>query len=197
MRDGALRGLAPHRDQLQYVGRCRTAKERLPRRYFRLSLVLSFRSSFNGGGVRSSTTAQCTLSRRSSISGSCPLLTFERRSWAQWPWACLRPCPAADREAVARRGRAERAGACDAPLPTRPARAVAIPFSFASQGRLSGDGANGRFGPRPGCRRPAAANGAAANAARWRASRNSGRRRGCNSGENSLPSVRRLGLCER
>ena len=25
---------------------------------------------------------------------SCPLLAFERRSWAQWPWACLRPCPA-------------------------------------------------------------------------------------------------------
>jgi hypothetical protein len=35
----------------------------LPRRYFRLSFVLSFRSSFQGGGVRSSTTAQCTLSR--------------------------------------------------------------------------------------------------------------------------------------
>src|SRR6516164_6851874 len=33
-----------------------------PRRYFRLSLVLSFRSSVHGGGVRSSTTAQCTLS---------------------------------------------------------------------------------------------------------------------------------------
>src|SRR5271165_6871659 len=25
---------------------------------------------------------------------SCPLLAFERRSWAQWPWVCLRPCPA-------------------------------------------------------------------------------------------------------
>ena len=30
-------------------------------------------------------------------SGSCPVmsvLAFERTSWAQWPWACLRPCPA-------------------------------------------------------------------------------------------------------
>src|SRR5208283_1264064 len=50
----------------------------LPRRYFRLSLVLSLRSSFHGGGVRSSTTAQCTLSRSSSISGSCPVMSAPR-----------------------------------------------------------------------------------------------------------------------
>src|SRR4029077_2679298 len=42
----------------------------LPRRYLRLSFVLSFRSSFHGGGVRSSTTAICTLLRSSPISGS-------------------------------------------------------------------------------------------------------------------------------
>jgi hypothetical protein len=33
--------------------------------------VLSFRSSFHASGLRSSTTAQWTLSRNSSISGSC------------------------------------------------------------------------------------------------------------------------------
>ena len=42
------------------------------------------------------------------------------------------PAPPADREAVALQGRAERAGACDAPLAARPALAVAIPLSFAS-----------------------------------------------------------------
>ena len=50
----------------------------LPRRYFRLSFVLSFRSSFQHGGVRSSTTAQCTLSRNSSISGSCRVISTPR-----------------------------------------------------------------------------------------------------------------------
>src|SRR5208283_303206 len=50
----------------------------LPRRNFRLSFVLSFRSSFHGGGVRSSTTAQCTLPRSSSISGSCPVISAPR-----------------------------------------------------------------------------------------------------------------------
>ena len=42
------------------------------------------------------------------------------------------PALSADREAVALQGRAERAGACDAPLAARPAPAVAIPLSFAS-----------------------------------------------------------------
>ena len=42
------------------------------------------------------------------------------------------PAPPADREAVALKRRAERAGACDAPLAARPAAAVAIPLSFAS-----------------------------------------------------------------
>src|ERR1700733_708253 len=65
---------------------------------FRLSFVLSFRSSFQGGGVRSSTTAQCTFSRNSSISGSC-LLISAPRVWAQ-ERGCLAvglssplPCP--------------------------------------------------------------------------------------------------------
>ncbi len=45
------------------------------------------------------------------------------------------PALPADREAVALQGRAERAGACDAPLAARPALAVAIPFSFASHAK--------------------------------------------------------------
>ena len=44
------------------------------------------------------------------------------------------PCPR-DREAVALQGRAERAGACDAPLAARPALAVAIALSFASHAK--------------------------------------------------------------
>src|SRR5271166_3004611 len=28
------------------------------------------------------------------VSGHVRSSRFERRSWAQWPWACLRPCPA-------------------------------------------------------------------------------------------------------
>ena len=39
----------------------------------------------------------------------------------------LAPALPADREAVALQGRAERAGACDAPFAARPALAVAIP----------------------------------------------------------------------
>src|SRR5271166_5559571 len=111
----------------------------LPRRYFRLSFVLSFPSSFQGGGVRSSTTAQCTLSRSSSISGSCPVMSAPR---VLSPGAGLNglglvfaPAPPADREAVALQGRAERAGACDAPFAARPAPAVAIPLSFASHAK--------------------------------------------------------------
>jgi hypothetical protein len=45
------------------------------------------------------------------------------------------PALPADREAGALQGRAERAGACDAPLSARPALAVAIPFSFASHAK--------------------------------------------------------------
>src|SRR5271169_2267439 len=37
------------------------------------------------------------------------------------------PALPADREVIALQGRAERAGACDAPLPARPALAVTIP----------------------------------------------------------------------
>src|SRR5271166_475377 len=111
----------------------------LPRRYFRLSLVLSFRSSFHGGGVRSSTTAQCTLSRRSSISGSCPVMSAPRVLSAgaglNGLGLVFAPAPAADREAVALQGRAERAGACDAPFAARPTLAVAISLSFASHAK--------------------------------------------------------------
>ncbi len=52
-----------------------------------------------------------------------------------------------DREAVALQGRAERAGACDAPLTARPALAVASLSPSLLTRRLSGDGANKKFGP--------------------------------------------------
>ena len=111
----------------------------LSRRYFRLSLVLSFRSSFHGGGVRSSTTAQCTLSRSSSISGSCPVMSAPRVLSAgaglNGLGLVFAPALPADREAVALQGRAERAGACDAPFAARPATAVAIPLSFTSHAK--------------------------------------------------------------
>ena|SRR5208337_793758 len=45
------------------------------------------------------------------------------------------PALPADREVVALQGRAERAGACDAPLSARLALAVAIPYSFASHAK--------------------------------------------------------------
>src|SRR5271166_2211747 len=114
----------------------------LPRRYFRLSFVLSFRSSFQGGGVRSSTTAQCTLWRRSSISGSCPVMSAPRVLSAgaglNGLGLVFAPARPADREAGALQGRAERAGACDAPLSARPALAVAILLSLALQEEVRG-----------------------------------------------------------
>jgi len=103
----------------------------LPRRYFRLSLVLSFRSSFHGGGgplqhhgamhlvaqfldfrVGSGHVRSSRLSAGAGLNGLGLVLA---------------PAPAADREAVALQGRAERAGACDAPFAARTAPAVAIP----------------------------------------------------------------------
>jgi hypothetical protein len=101
----------------------------LPRRYFRLRFVLSFRSSFQHGGVHSSTTAQCTFSRNSSISWSYRVMytpRVERRSWVVRPWACLRPCPAPKpRDGRAARARGTR-GSLRRTLVARPALAVAI-----------------------------------------------------------------------
>ena len=58
--------------------------------------------------------------------GSYPLLAFERRSWAVWPWACLRPCPALKpRDRRATRARGTR-GSLRRTLVARPALAVAI-----------------------------------------------------------------------
>ena len=48
------------------------------------------------------------------------------------------PALPADREAVGPQGRAERAGAPRQPLAARPALAVAIPLSFASQAKAQG-----------------------------------------------------------
>src|ERR1700722_5739207 len=58
--------------------------------------------------------------------GSCPLLAFERRSWAAWPCACFRPCPAPKpRDRRAARARGTR-GSLRRTLVARPALAVAI-----------------------------------------------------------------------
>ena len=58
--------------------------------------------------------------------GSYPLLAFERRSGAVWPWACLRPCPAPKpRDRRAARARGTR-GSLRRTLVARPALAVAI-----------------------------------------------------------------------
>src|SRR5271166_2354884 len=80
----------------------------LPRRYFRLSFVLSFQSSFQGGGVRSSTTPQCTLSRSSLISGSYPVMSAPRIRAQELGWHTFGfsgPCPSRQ----PRGGRAARA----------------------------------------------------------------------------------------
>ena len=102
----------------------------LPRRYFRLSFVLSFRSSFQHGGVRSSTRAQRTsraIPRFRGHAGSYSLLAFERRSWAVWPWACFRPCPAPKpRDRRAARARGTR-GSLRRTLVARPTLAVSVP----------------------------------------------------------------------
>ena len=77
---------------------------------------------FQGGGVRSSTTPQCTLSRSSLISGSCPVMSAPRIRAQELGWHTFGfsgPCPSANREAVALQGRAVRAGACDTPLSAR------------------------------------------------------------------------------
>src|SRR5271166_5305633 len=73
------------------------------------------------------------------------------------------PALPGDREAVALQGRAERAGACDAPLAARPALAVAIALSFASHAKAHRRRREQEIGPMSrGVRRPAAANGPAA-----------------------------------
>ena len=64
------------------------------------------------------------------MSGHVRSSRFKRRSWARWPWDCLRPCPARR----PRGGRAARArgtrGSLRRTLAARPAPAVAIPLSF-------------------------------------------------------------------
>ena len=102
----------------------------LPRRYFRLSFVLSFRSSFQHGGFAPAPQRNApyrAIPRFRGRVGSYPLLAFERRSWAVWPWACFRPCPAPKpRDRRAARARGTR-GSLRRTLVARPALAVAIP----------------------------------------------------------------------
>src|SRR6202451_4317779 len=58
--------------------------------------------------------------------GSYPLLAFQRRSWAVWPWACFRPCPTLrPLERRAARARGTR-GSLRRTLVARPALAVGI-----------------------------------------------------------------------
>jgi hypothetical protein len=96
----------------------------LPRRYLRLNLVLTFRLSFQDGGVRSSTMAQCTLARNSSILEVVSGHGRSSRLAQELDRAALRsfsaPALPGDREAVAQQGRAKPAGACDGPLWARP-----------------------------------------------------------------------------
>src|SRR5271157_6004783 len=92
----------------------------LPRRYFRLSFVLSFRSSFHGSGVRSShhgamhPMAQFLDFRV--VSGHVRSSRLSAGAGLNGLGLGFAPALPADREAVALQGRAERAGACDAPL---------------------------------------------------------------------------------
>jgi hypothetical protein len=67
----------------------------LPRRYLRISFVLSLRSSFQHGGVCSSpqrNAPSLAIPRFRGRVGSYSLLAFERRIWAVWPRACLCSC---------------------------------------------------------------------------------------------------------
>jgi hypothetical protein len=92
----------------------------LARLYFRLSFVLSFRSSFQHGGVCSSTTAQCTLARNSSISGVVSDHIHSSRlsegAGLSGRGLVFAPALPPNRETVGLQGRAERAEACDEPL---------------------------------------------------------------------------------
>jgi hypothetical protein len=79
--------------------------------------------------------------------GSHPLLAFERRSWAVWPWACLRPCPTLKpRDRRAARARGTR-GSLRRTLVARPALAVA---TFASHLRKDKVGANRKSAQKQG-----------------------------------------------
>jgi hypothetical protein len=118
----------------------------LPRRYFRLSLVLSFRSSFQGGGVSLQHHGAMHLVAQvldfRVVSGHVRSSRLSAGAGLNGLGLVFAPALPADREAAALQGRAERAGACDKPLPARPALAVAIPLSFAFTRRLGGVGAN-------------------------------------------------------
>ena len=125
----------------------------LPRRYFRLSFVLSFRSSFQHGGFAPAPQRNApyrAIPRFRGRVGSCALLAFERRSWAVWPWAFFRPCPALKpRDRRAARARGTR-GSLRRTLVARPALAVAIPHSLASHAKLDKAGANRKCVPEAG-----------------------------------------------
>src|SRR5271157_1604086 len=83
------------------------------------------------------------------------------------------PALPGDREAVALQGRAERAGACDAPLSARPALAVAIPFSFASHAKAQRRRREQEIGPMSRGSTPSGRQRTGGSDSRWRASRNS------------------------
>ena len=93
----------------------------LSRRYFRLSFVLSFRSSFQQRRRSLQHHGAMHLAPQfldfGVVSSHLRSSRFKRRSWAAWPFRWSSPLPfPADRETVGLQGRAERAGASDAPL---------------------------------------------------------------------------------
>src|SRR5271165_4457236 len=83
------------------------------------------------------------------------------------------PALPADREAVALQGRAERAGACDAPLAARPALAVAIALSFASHAKAQRRRREQEIWPMSRGSTPSGRQRTGGYDSRWRASRNS------------------------
>ena len=102
----------------------------------------------------------------------------------------LAPALLADREAVALQGRAERAGACDAPLTARTAPAVTIPLSFASHAKAQRRRREQEIGRMSRGSTPTGRQRTSGHAPRWRASRTfAARPRMRNPGENNFPGV--------
>ena len=77
------------------------------------------------------------------------LFGFERRSWAVWPWVCLRPCPAPNRETVGLQGaRNAREPATNPCSPT--GASGSHPRCLGSHAKVGKAGANRKCGPEAG-----------------------------------------------
>src|SRR5208283_350404 len=99
------------------------------------------------------------------------------------------PALPADREAAALQGRAERAGACDAPLAARPAPAVAIPLSFASHAKAQRRRREQEIEPMSRGSTQSGRRRTGGYDSRRRASETFADGRGCAPGENNCPGV--------